>query len=437
MKTQEMTPEQTTVTKPTKNKAKGPNKKPIFDPNSLNPYNLNFLNIWIKFPKKMVMIFISAILYNIGISTFLAKAATVATGFSALVQSLTYTVTATAPYFAYIYLAVNLPIIIIFWRKNSRLFTLLTVYWLIWQVAFQSFLLIPVIHNFFDKISIYYVNWYSPKSENSVNSFRALIPWNVYGNYFMKLKDFDAIGIEKLNSINVGQTMNINGIIYSYNDIQNIKQFLETIKTGYANPTWPIIIYTVIGGICAGSAGGIAWKNSASTAGSDFIIYYISRKKKKSVGHVSVIVSLCFASFSILLISILELTGAISANNSKPTNHAAILLRAICTVGYVFLYNFFIELIYPKYKKVKIEIYTKKPDAIIAHFKAINYWHGYNIARMVSGYTNTETVKVETFALYLEQNIIRQEILKADADAWITITKIHNIFGKLNTSKIE
>ncbi|AXE60847.1 YitT family protein [[Mycoplasma] phocae] len=435
MKTQEITSQQQMVTKQTKKRIKDPNKKPIFDPNSLNPYNLNFFNIWVKFPKKMVMIFISAILYNVGISTFLAKAATVATGFSALVQSLTYTVTATAPYFAYIYLAINLPIIIIFWKKNSRLFTLLTVYWLIWQVAFQSFLLIPVISNFFDKISIYYVNWYSPKNENSVNSFRTLIPWNVYGNYFLKLKDFQAVD---LSSIKEGGTITINSVVYTYNDIQNIKTFIDTIqKTGYSNPTWPIIIYTVIGGICAGSAGGIAWKNSASTAGSDFIIYYISRKKKKSVGHVSVIVSLCFASFSIILISLLELTGAISAQNSKPTNNAAILLRAICTVGYVFLYNYFIELIYPKYKKIKMEIYTKKPDVIIAHFKAINYWHGYNIARMVSGYTNTETVKIETFALYLEQNMIRQEVLKADPDAWITTTKIHNIFGKLNTSKIE
>ncbi|MGC7159536.1 hypothetical protein ACP0BG_01875 [Metamycoplasma hominis] len=49
----------------------------------INPYGVNFFNIWKKFPKKMVMIIISAVLYNIGVATFLAKAATVATGLSA------------------------------------------------------------------------------------------------------------------------------------------------------------------------------------------------------------------------------------------------------------------------------------------------------------------------------------------------------------------
>ncbi|SGA10858.1 Uncharacterised protein [Mycoplasmopsis arginini] len=60
------------------------------------------------------MVFLSAILYIVAIATFLAKAATVATGVSALVQALTFTVSVTAPYFAYIYFLLNLPLIIIF-----------------------------------------------------------------------------------------------------------------------------------------------------------------------------------------------------------------------------------------------------------------------------------------------------------------------------------
>ena len=80
----------------------------------LNPYKLNFFNIWKKFPKKMMFILLSALLYNIGVAMFLAKAATVASGVSALVQALTYTISKTTPYFAYIYLALNFPFIIAF-----------------------------------------------------------------------------------------------------------------------------------------------------------------------------------------------------------------------------------------------------------------------------------------------------------------------------------
>ncbi|WP_373436478.1 YitT family protein [Metamycoplasma equirhinis] len=455
--------------------AKKRNKTGIqIDPKSINPYNLNFFNIWIKFPKKMFFIFVSAILYNVGVATFLAKAATVATGVSALVQSITYTITVTAPYFAYIYLAFNLPLIIIFWKKNSRLFMLLTTYWLLWQVVFQSFLLIPSIRDFFDKISIYYINWYSPKSGYG-NSLKALISWDVYGNYAVKyqelfnkfnnlppivFKNHATYSISEIQSIIQAYANKTSWNLLSLEDVTNLWEEMKSTKyslgnlgeytileiaqlskfklelaNGFNNPTWPIIVFTVIGGIAAGSAGGIAWKNSASTAGSDFIVYYVSKMKQKSIGQISTIVALCFAGFSILLISALEIAGILS--NGKPINYGALLLRAICTIGYIFLYNSLLEIIYPKYKKIKIEIYTKRADDVIRHFKEINYWHAYNIDHLTAGYTNTETVKIETFALYLEQNMIRYEVLKADPDAWITVTKIHNIFGGLDTSKIE
>lgn len=103
----------------------------------------------------------------------------------------------------------------------------------------------------------------------------------------------------------------------------------------------------------------------------------------------------------------------------------------------MFIYISFIELIFPKYRKIRIEIYSKTPEKIIDRFKLINYWHGYNIDKLVAGYTNTETVKIETFALYLEQNLIKNEILLADPNAWMTVSRVHNIIGKFDTSKVE
>ena len=352
----------------------------------LNPFKVNFFNIWKKFPKKIAFIFLSALLYNIGVATFLAKAATVASGVSALVQGLTYTVSQTAPYFAYIYLALNLPFMIAFWKKNPRIFMILTMYWLLFQVLIQSFLLIKPIGETFNKISIYYVNWEKGKV------WEDLVPWDVYGKY-------------------------------------NI-----TITGGFSNPTWPIIIYSLIGAVCAGAAAGIAWKNSGSTAGSDIIVYYVSRVKKQSIGLISTIVALIFAAISILLIGLLEAFGV---NKDKFWNPGAFLVRAISTILYIFVYNGFLEVIYPKYRKIKITIYTKKADLIITHLKDINYWHGYNYSTVTSGYTNQGTVKIETLALFLEQNHIKNEIVKIDPEAWITISTISRIIGKFDTSKVD
>lgn len=430
------------------NKKRKNKKLPSNVPYDLNPYGVTFFNVWKKFPKKMLMVFLSAILYNVAIATFLAKAATVATGVSALVQALTFTVSVTAPYFAYIYFLLNLPLIIIFWNKNSRMFMILTTYWLLWQVAFQSVLLIGPVGHFFHKISIYYVNWISPSESNFTNDFKSLIPWDVYGTYansYHNLFDWmnslptpNSEGLYILdlnNSLHAGISRELGYISHlTQSQFEQLSHFKHLIGNGFGNPTWPIIVYAVIGAGMAGIAGGIAWKNSASTAGGDFIVYYISRVKQKSVGHISTIVALIFGAFSIVTITIVELLG-ISAD--RPFNVAGLLLRILCSIAFVFIYISFIELIFPKYRKIRIEIYSKTPEKIIDRFKLINYWHGYNIDKLVAGYTNTETVKIETFALYLEQNLIKNEILLADPNAWMTVSRVHNIIGKFDTSKVE
>lgn len=428
-------------------------KKWLTSSYDINPYGVTFFNVWKKFPKKMLMVFISAIMYNIAIATFLAKAATVATGISAIVQAITLTFSKLAPYFAYIFFALNLPLIIIFWKKNSRLFMVLTTYWLIWQVAFQTLLLIPQVTNIFNKISIYYVNWYSPSNsgvaKEFTNEFKILIPWETYGAYSNSYKNlFQWIGdsgshnfvsgihtFDLNDAIQAGASAELGHIKFiTQNQFAQLKNFKALIEEGFNNPTWPIIVYVGIGSCMAGIAGGIAWKNSASTSGGDFVVYYLSRVKQKSVGNISLIFAVIFGTIATLIITIVEGVGL---SPGKPFNFGALLLRILCSAVYVVIYIAFIELIYPKYRKIRIEIYTKNPEKIIARFKEINYWHGYNIEKLVGGYTNTETTKIETYALYLEQNLIKNEALLADKNAWVAITRVHKVFGNFNTSKIE
>ncbi|PZW01491.1 DUF2179 domain-containing protein [Metamycoplasma auris] len=423
---------------------------------NINPYGVNFFNIWKKFPKKMLMVFISAILYNLAVAIFLGKAAAVATGLSAIVQAVTLTVSKAAPYFAYIYLGLNLPFIFIFWKKNSRLFMILTTYWLLWQVAFQTLLLVPQVSDIFKRISIYYVNWYAPDSIEAPrfkNEFRGLIPWETYGAYSHSYKNLFAWMNNNIdNNINIfanantytfnlskpleaGVSLELGKIKYiTQNQFYQLSHFKTLIDNGYNNPTWPIIVYVAIGAIMAGIAGGMAWKNSASTSGADFVVYYLSRVKQKSIGHISLILAIIFGSFAFILITIIE---ALGVTVDKPFNFGGLLLRFLGSALYVVIYIFMLEFIYPKYRKIRIEIYTKNPDKIISRFKEINYWHAYNIEKLVGGYTNTETIKIETYALYLEQSLIKNEVLIADPKAWVTITRVHKIYGGLDTSKVE
>ncbi|TPR53901.1 YitT family protein [Metamycoplasma neophronis] len=518
------------------------NKKPKKDDSNkvdINPYKVNFFNVFIKFPKKCVMVLISAILYNVAVVVFLTKAATIATGLSAVVQAITYPVLLLSPYFAYLYLLINLPLIIGFWKKNSRLFMILTTYWMIFQVILQSFFLIPEAKAAIHQISIYYINW----SSNA--KYSSLVPWDAYGQYGPALLNATSISVSQANydvvkaaaqtlkpyidanGANLSATFKNNidmitasdsfnnliknnnittPIIISMSDflkasyltglfnksefinylnfdwnISNpaswelpAKEYLENYTAadvaklnyfqkilydknnhsmnlanlmkldmekiyanygqGFSNPTWPIIVYTVIAGVMAGCASGLAWKNSASAAGSDVIVYYISRMKQKSVGKTSTYVSFFFCGVSILVIAVLE---GIGLAQGKPLNVGALILRILSSIGYIFLYTAFIELIYPKYKKIKIEIHTKEPDKIISRFKEINYWHGFNIETVTGGFTNTTTIKIETYTLFLEFNQIKKEVLSVDPNAWITVLQVKNVVGKFDTSRID
>ncbi|QQH66092.1 hypothetical protein HYD58_01985 [Mycoplasmopsis bovis] len=61
----------------------------------------------------------------------------------------------------------------------------------------------------------------------------------------------------------------------------------------------------------------MAWKKSASTSGGDFISYYLSRVKQKSIDHISLIFEIIFRTFALILITVMSALG-ISAD--KPFN---------------------------------------------------------------------------------------------------------------------
>lgn len=57
---------------------------------------------------------VSAFLYNIAITVFLKKAATIASGTSSLSQIITFTAPATAQFYGLFYVLVNLPLMFIY-----------------------------------------------------------------------------------------------------------------------------------------------------------------------------------------------------------------------------------------------------------------------------------------------------------------------------------
>ena len=133
----------------------------------LNPNNINLLNVWKKEPKKILWMFISALLYNIAIATFLSKASSVASGTTALAQIITFLVPQANSFFGLLYVSISIPIVFGFWNKNPRLFSVLTFYWMLFQLAVQLVFLDysgkNPIYNFITE----HITIYKPNGKNS------------------------------------------------------------------------------------------------------------------------------------------------------------------------------------------------------------------------------------------------------------------------------
>ncbi|AWX69755.1 YitT family protein [[Mycoplasma] anseris] len=421
----------------------------------INPFKVDLINIWKKYPKKVLWMFISAFLYNIAITVFLKKAATIASGTSSLSQIITFTAPSTEQFYGLFYVLVNLPLMFGFWRFNPRMFMVLTYYWMLFQVIVQCIFINynnnnPVINFINQKISIYnptgLANDYWDPFGIYINN-HDLMQFKITENGKEVIKYFalDKTDINNIHVISQNNPFEANDSIKAFWD-----QLISSEKSMVLNKmkelsgkkglpindgqTWPILVYAILGGISEGFASVVAWKQRGSIGGTSVISNYIAYRNKKPVGNVFLFVALCFSTFSTIVIGSLEYTGNIA---SHIWNANQFLVRVCGTFVYLIVFTILVNKFYPKYKKVKIEIYSDKIEWIVEHLKKIGYLHSYNIIYGYSGFKHREVGRIETIALYLEKDWIFEQIKVVDKKAWIATSNIHDISGEFDTSLID
>ncbi len=321
-----------------------------------------------------IMILISSFLFSFGIKMFLSSAKGFSSGLGALPQLITYIVKneIMQKMFSVLYLAVNIPLIIIFYFFAKKKFVILTTIWLLVQTA-----------------------------------------WGVSMNYIPGIKDADPFSLG----------------IYTKNDILSQGTKITDEAVGMVKKEWANIIQPLFGGLIVGVGLGLAWKIGASSGGADFITYYISDRYKKPVGNIAFIVS---TSIALLMIVI-----QISLNKMpwKNTNLASKIFGPITwgTMLYITTQAIIVNIIYPKYKKVSLEISSTKIEKILIFFKENHFSHGYIIIDNKSGYTGKKKKMIKTTILYLEQKTLVKQLQEIDPDIWISSSISNKVYGKFNT----
>ncbi|WP_161565689.1 YitT family protein [Mycoplasma sp. ATU-Cv-508] len=191
---------------------------------------------------------------------------------------------------------------------------------------------------------------------------------------------------------------------------------------------WTVILLAAIGAAIVAVGIGVAWKTGGGTGGTDIIVYYFSHRYKKSVGLINTFVSLFMVAISF----------TISVALNRPTySHDLWFIILIGTLTYLFVTVVIIDLIYPKYSKVKLDIYSNQPEKVSAYLKNSNFHHAWSIIPLKSGYTGQDKKVITTTILLLELGDIIRKLYAIDKDLWIIATKIKFNYGRFNTDSVD
>lgn len=100
------------------------------------------------------MITVAAVLYICGIQAIMQVAHVLSSELDAVPLVITLLLPKLTPYYGLFYLAINIPIILIFFKKLNRKFILRTIYFLVVSTAFSSIFFIPGVEDWFQTLII-------------------------------------------------------------------------------------------------------------------------------------------------------------------------------------------------------------------------------------------------------------------------------------------
>lgn len=308
------------------------------------------------------MIFLAAILYTVGIQGFMIPAKTFSAGFSALTMLPTYIEPSLANYTSLFYLALNLPMIIIFWNKLRRKFIYRTTFFVLVQTGLGALFFIPGLNDLFG------------------NLLNIKLPTGYTGTEMQYIRDLQ----------------------------------------------WPILVLGIIGAVMVAFSLALSYKYGGSTGGTDFITYFYSFKKQKSIGHFMFMISMGIVCFSF--------STTIALNHEVRDKW---LITLFTTLIYIMTTSIVVNFIFPKYKKMELTIVSEKTEEIIEALKKSDYPHSFRIEDTISVRSGKKKQKIVTVAFLLEVRSLIEFIKEIDPKVWISYSPVIGLVGQFNAEKLE
>ncbi|TCG11808.1 YitT family protein [Mycoplasma todarodis] len=252
--------------------------------------------------------------------------------------------------------------------------------------------------------------------------FIANIPFAIFG-WFKLGKRFTIITIIFI------ATQYLFSFIFDYSHLYSfVKPFGHTVEFYKQNKVeWAIytlpFISVIIGGIIYGVGVGLIYKAGGSTGGSKFVVTWLSAKKNKPIGFISLIIALFVVAIGITVNKVII--------DHDEVIVAATSTAAICSMIFAWTSNMTLDKVFPKSKKTEIKLFTTKKDAVIRYLDInLLFNRPYSYHKVSSAYKTDRRYEFNFIVSSEEKKILVDSIRNIDPQAFISISDIKDVSGR-------
>lgn len=245
-----------------------------------------------------------------------------------------------------------------------------------------------------------------------------------------------------ISSILIGISISfIPGIdkIYIFGSIEEKFSLIMPWKAGNNQP-FSLLFYSLFFFFLNGAIFSLIYIMGSSTGGTDFIAFYWSKKNPdKSIAYTLTIIGILFLFSGTIIGSYIP--NIMSDNYIGGHTGSRYDIDLIFSPNFVvslfgmFFQTFIISKIYPRDKKIKVEIITNISEILSNAIIKSGYNHAFTVTKVTGGYTNKEKFQISSICTYYESAKLVSLILENDPDCFVSYTDIKGISGRFSLPK--
>ncbi len=194
---------------------------------------------------------------------------------------------------------------------------------------------------------------------------------------------------------------------------------------GFAESYLPRALFA---GICTGLSTSVALVFNHSAGGIDCVSVMVQKKTPgKSIGKIALSINAVIITIYTIL-NMIHFNGGF--NSSKPVSEwdLSSVTLSLYTLVYCYTGSVVVDAVFAREKKVQLQIITdveELPDVLIAYFP-----HSCTIVRGKGAYTKKDKLVIYTVLSSFEQKKALKIIHETDPKAFVTLTRVSQVFGR-------